>query len=162
MFSGVPPPTVIRVERQCSRHAVPKQLATLGALFEHGADLNPFPNLEFAKTEVKSVSTAGWPPQKWLMSQGLATAVQEQGRAAVRARLNQSGNANRVFRQYSGLLSTESPGVTDEQLRNIYRSGTIKQLNLPSTDSDGEVSYPSWWKAASAVTPDTTRQFDEN
>lgn len=115
----------------------------MGELFEHGADLNPFPNLACRKTEVKSVSTEDWKPQQWLMSLGLASAVQELGEAVVRARLNQTGNAKRIFEKYSDLLHIDSPGVTEEDLRDIYRKGTIRQLNIPRTGTDGKIHYPA-------------------
>jgi hypothetical protein len=143
MFLGAPPPTVTRVERQCSGRAIPREVETLGALFEHGADLNPFPNLVCRKSDVDSVSTEDWNPQKWLMSLGLASAVNELGEATVRARLNRAGNANRVFERYSDLLGAGSPGATEERLRDIYRVGTIKQLNIPRTGSDGKIEYPA-------------------
>jgi hypothetical protein len=143
MSSGAPAPIVTRVERQCSGRAVPKEVATLGDLFEHGADLNPFPNLVCRKTEVKYLSTEDWKPQQWLMSLGLASAVQELGEAVVRARLNQAGNAKRYFEKYSDLLHVYAPGVTVEGLRDIYRKGTIRQLNIPRTGPDGKILYPA-------------------
>jgi hypothetical protein len=143
MFSAAPAPTVTRVERQCSGRAIPREVATLGALFEHGADVIPFPNLVCRRTEVKYLSTEDWKPQQWLMSLGLESAVQELGEAVVRARLNRTGNANRIFEKYSDLLHIASPGVTEERLREIYRRGTIKQLNIPRTGSDGKVHYPA-------------------
>ena len=76
VLSGAPAPTLTRVERQCSGRAIPREVETLGALFEHGADMSPFPNLICRKTDVKYFSAEDWKPQKWLMSLGLASAVQ--------------------------------------------------------------------------------------
>ena len=143
MFSGAPAPTATRVERQCSGRAIPKNVATLGGLFEHAADVNPFPNLICTQTDDGEISTDNWTPQMWLMSVGLASAVRELGEATVRARLNRTGNANRFFEKYSDLLHIDSPGVTEDRLREIYRKGTIKQLNLPRTGADGKVRYPA-------------------
>jgi hypothetical protein len=143
MFSGAPAPTVTRVERQCSGSAIPREVGTLGALFEHGADVSPFPKLVCRRTGAEFVSTEDWKPQKWLMSLGLESAVQDLGEAVVRARLNRTGNANRMFEKYSDLLRFKSPGVTEERLRDIYRRSTIKQLNIPRTGSDGKIHYPA-------------------
>jgi hypothetical protein len=143
MLSGDPVPTITRVERQCSGRSIPKDLLTLGGLFEHAAETDPFPNLVCRKTDAEYVSTEEWRPQQWLMSVGLATVVKQLGEATVRARLNRKGNAKRVFSKYSGLLRDGSPGVTKDRLREIYRITTIKQLNLPTTGPDGEISYPA-------------------
>jgi hypothetical protein len=142
MFSGASAPTVTRVERQCSGRAIPKDLATLGGLFEHAAAAEPFPGLVCTKTKDAHVSTEDWKPQKWLMSVGLATAVKQLGEATVRARLNRTGNANRFFSQYSDLLRADPAGVTAERLREIYRKGTVIQLNLPVLGPDGKVRHP--------------------
>jgi hypothetical protein len=142
MFSGTPLPTVTRVERQCSGRAIPKDLATLGGLFDHAAAADPFPGLVCTETKDAYVSTEDWKPQKWLMSVGLATAVKQFGEATVRTRLNRAGNANRFFSQYSDLLRADPTGVTADRLREIYRNGTLKQLNLPVLGPDGEVRYP--------------------
>jgi hypothetical protein len=142
MFSGAPVPTVTRVERQCSGRAIPKDLATLGGLFDHAAAADPFPRLVCTETKDAYVSTEDWKPQKWLMSVGLATAVKQFGEATVRTRLNRAGNANRVFSQYSDLLRADPAGVTADRLREIYRNGTLKQLNLPFLGPDGKVSHP--------------------
>ena len=142
MFSGAPVPTVTRVERQCSGRAIPKDLATLGGLFDHAAATDPFPGLLCRETEDECVSTEDWPPQKWLMSVGLATVVKQLGEATVRTRLNRTGNANRFFSRYSDLLRADSAGVTADRLREIYRNGTMKQLNLPVLGPDGKVRHP--------------------
>jgi hypothetical protein len=77
------------------------------------------------------------------MNVGLATVVKEFGEATVRARLNRAGgNAKRMFDKYSQLLRSGSPGVTVEQLREVYRNGTIRQLNLPVHEPDGATGYP--------------------
>jgi hypothetical protein len=77
------------------------------------------------------------------MNIGLATAVQQFGEATVRVRLNRTGgNARRIFEKYSELLRSDSPGVTEEQLREVYRKGTIRHLNLPVQGRDGEIIYP--------------------
>jgi hypothetical protein len=47
-----------------------------------------------------------------------------------------------MFDKYSQLLRSGSPGVTVEQLREVYRNGTIKQLNLPVHQPDGTTRYP--------------------
>jgi hypothetical protein len=65
------------------------------------------------------------------------------GEAVVRARLNQSGNASRFFEKYSDLLRIDSPGATEERLRDIYRVGTIAQLNIPRPGPDGKIGYPA-------------------
>jgi hypothetical protein len=143
MYSGAPVPTVTRVERQCSGRAIPKDLSTLGGLFEHAAAADPFPGLVCTETKDAHVSTEDWNPQKWLMSVGLATAVKQFGEATVRARLNRAGgNANRLFSQYSELLRADRAGVTADRLREIYRNGTLKQLNLAVLGPDGKVSQP--------------------
>ena len=46
MFSGSPVPIVTRVERQCSGRAIPKDLSTLGGLFEHAGAADPFPGVK--------------------------------------------------------------------------------------------------------------------
>ena len=143
MFSGAPTPIVTRVERQCSGKAIPQQLSTLGGLFEHGADADPFPGLICSPTSTEGLADDAWSPHKWLMNVGLATVVKEFGEATVRARLNRAGgNAKRMFDKYSQLLRSGSPGVTVEQLREVYRNGTIKQLNLPVHEPDGATGYP--------------------
>jgi hypothetical protein len=143
MFSGAPTPIVTRVERQCSGKAIPQQLSTLGGLFKHGADADPFPGLICTPTSADGLADDDWSPQKWLMNVGLATVVKEIGEATVRARLNRAGgNARRIFEKYSQLLRSDSPGVTVEQLREVYRNGTIRQLNLPVEELDGVTRYP--------------------
>jgi hypothetical protein len=143
MFSGALAPIVTRVERQCSGKAIPQQLSTLSGLFKHGADVDPFPGLICTPTSTDGLADDDWSPQKWLMNVGLATVVKEIGEATVRARLNRAGgNARRIFEKYSQLLRSESPGVTVEQLREVYRNGTIRQLNLPVHEPDGATRYP--------------------
>jgi hypothetical protein len=141
-LTGAPVPTVTRIERQCSGRAIPKDLATLGGLFKNAAVTDPFPALLCRETHNGSVSTDDWPPQKWLMSVGLATVVKQYGEATVKARLNRKGNANRIFSRYSDLLRLDSPGVTADQLRGAFRNGTIRQLNIPVSGPDEKVSYP--------------------
>jgi hypothetical protein len=52
------------------------------------------------------------------------------------------GNASRFFSQYSDLLHADSAGVTGDRLREIYRNGTMKQLNRPVLGPDGKVCHP--------------------
>lgn len=144
ILSSDPVPTITRVERQRSGKAIPKDLSTLRGLFEHAAETDPFPNLICRETDDGYVSSEEWRPQQWLMSVGLATVVNQLGEAIVRARLNRAGgNAERIFEKYSGLLRSDSSGVTVARLREIYRNGTIKQLNLPTTGPAGEIRYPA-------------------
>jgi hypothetical protein len=143
MNMGAPVPIITRVERQCTGRAIPKNLATLGGLFENAATADPFPALLCRDTDDGPLAADDWPPQKWLMSVGLATVVKELGEATVRARLNRTGNAKRLFDRYSDLLHADSPGVTVDRLREIYRKGTIRQLNFACVGPDGVISYPA-------------------
>lgn len=140
---GAPAPIITRVERQCSGRSIPKAVGSLGALFENAAEIEPFPGLVCRKAEGARISHEDWAPQMWLMSLGLATAVRELGEAIVRARLNRRGNAARIFDRYSGLLRADSPGVTAQQLREVYRRSTVRQLNLPIVGEDGTIRYPA-------------------
>ena len=143
MSLGAPVPIVTRVERQCSGRAVPKDVATVGALLEHASTVDPFPALWCREKNDGSPSTEGWPPQKWLMNEGLAAVVQRYGEATVRARLNRGRNAMRIFSRYSELLSENSTGVTADRIHEIYRFGTVKQLNIPVRGPDRELQYPA-------------------
>ncbi len=144
LATGASAPIVTRVERQCTGKAIPKNLSTLGGLIEHAADADPLPALVCSQTGTDRIAHDNWPPRKWLMSLGLAAAVRDFGEAEVRARLNRSGgNAKRVFDNYSDLLLCDSVGVTEAQLRDEYRRGTIRQLNVPVEGPDGEITYPA-------------------
>ena len=144
LSSGVPSPIVTRVERQCTGRSISKEFRTLDGLIKHAADVQPFPQLVCSHTVAERVADDNWPPRRWLLNIGLATAVRQYGEATVRARLNRGGkNAKRFFEQYSDMLRSDQPGVTAEQLREIYRSTTIRQLNVPVTGPDGEARYPA-------------------
>jgi hypothetical protein len=142
--SSVPLPVVTRVERQCNGKAIPRDLSTLGGLFEHAAEVDPFPALVCRQTNTDRIASDNWPPQRRLMKLGLAAAVQELGEATVRARLNRTGgNAKRIFDRYSDLLRSVSAGVTVAELRDQYRRRTIRQLNWPVVGVDGKLTYPA-------------------
>jgi hypothetical protein len=145
MFTGGPVPVVTRIERQCNGRAVPKDLATLGALIDHGGKCDPFQNLVCTVGAKTIPCTEDWLPQRWLMNLGLACAVQRFGEASVRSRLNRTGNGNnaqRVFSKYSELRIDAGTGISREQLCELYRASTIRQFNRPKTEEDGSITYP--------------------
>jgi hypothetical protein len=139
---GRPEPIITRVERQCRGSKIPGQLRTLRGLFSNAPGYNPFADLDLAvAADVPDTDT--WTDQRWLMSLGLQTAVERFGEKTVRGRLNRNGNANRYFSKYSDLLRAEAVGgITSEQLRRAYQLSTIRQLNQPEVDGDGQDRYP--------------------
>lgn len=142
MHLGSPEPTVTRIERQCTGKGVPRELATLGAVFENAEDFNPYETLVLSDG-IAEPRTDAWKPQRWLMNLGLAYAVQQLGIAAVRSRLNKSRNATRYFEKYSELLNSSACGPTVEDLSRSYKASTTLQLNIPRRGSDGDLLYPA-------------------
>lgn len=133
---------VTRIERQTSGAAVPKSLNTLGKLLSNAVTYDPFDRLVCATNSGSPLSTDEWEPRRWLMNLGLAQAVQLHGEAAVRSRLNKTRNAKRFFDQYSDLLRSGPCGPARQDIVNIYRASTRKQLNIPEPDETGQLVYP--------------------
>jgi len=130
LVTGKPEPTVTRVERQCSGISIPSGLRTLGDIVANAAEFDPFKAMIFEDAKVQT-DTQNWKAQKWLMSLGLKTAVEEYGLTIVRARLNRQANAAKFFAKYSELLSSSVEGVNNDSLFRAYQRSTVFQLNLP-------------------------------
>jgi hypothetical protein len=129
MGTGAPPPTVTRIERQCTGANVPREARTLGELMSNVLEYDPFERLILHDTEGTS-TTDGWDAQKLIGCLGLRALVQEAGSvAAARKRLNElSGRkASRYFDQYSDLLNAP-PGITRSSILQLYRQSTERQL----------------------------------
>lgn len=131
ILTGAPEPTITRVERQCSAAAVPTPLKTLGDLLLHSTDFNPFEKLRFNKCRAFP-DTQKWTPHKLLMNLGLKAAVEKEGLAVIRARMNRSGRkAKQYFDHYSELLHPIAAGMDNETLTGLYQKSTVFQLNVP-------------------------------
>lgn len=125
---GAPPPTITRIERQCTTRSIPKEVGTLRALLSTAETFDPFTRLVLHAGEGKP-TMEGWDAQKWLGCLGLKAAVDETDIPTVRKRLNSlSGNkAYRYFKQYSDLLNAQ-PGVSKVHLVKYYFQTTQRQL----------------------------------
>jgi len=127
-----PDPLVTRIERQCRGAGVPSPLATVGLVFKNALAFQPFDRLEIDELRPEP-ETKNWDPQRWLMNLGLQTAVRQFGRTQVRQRLQRSGNAWRIFKNYGELLKTDDGfAVRVSNLQIGYQYSTREQLNLPN------------------------------
>ena len=133
---------ITRIERQCTGRIVPKKLSTLGTFLSNVVRYDPFQRLVCAPNTGSPPAMEEWEPRRWLMNLGLARAVHQQGEAAVRTRLNKTRNAKRFFDHYADLLRGGDQGPSRQDLVELYRSSTRKQLNIPERDQNGNVTYP--------------------
>lgn len=105
MENGNPPPAITRVERQCTRPGVPKEVSTLGQFLNGCAEFDPFRRLvtdeQKCEPDIETLDA-----QTWLNCEGLRAIVQKHGRQRARKMLNRKsgGKASRIFQQYSKLL----------------------------------------------------------
>jgi len=127
-MKDAPPPTITRIERQCTTLCVPKEVGTLRALLSAAVTFDPFARLVLHGGDGKP-TMEGWDAQKWLCCLGLKAAVDETDIPTVRKRLNSlSGKkASRYFERYGDLLN-DQPGVSKAHLLKYYLQTTQGQL----------------------------------
>jgi len=139
-----------RVERQIGGNAVPKELESLGGLFENAICTNPFAKIHFVEA-ITPPSLEGIPPAKYMDALGLHYLLNVQGYSIqqIKKEFNKRGRRGKeILDRLLPVLSDE--GRPHPDLFRLYRDSLVPQLEAhPNSKIDAtkarseEIVFPN-------------------